>query len=503
MTHLLGYDIGSSSIKATLLDSQSGRAVASATSPATELPIRAVKPGWAEQDPELWWKHVKAATAMIRERAPQELNDVKAIGIAYQMHGLVVVDKKLKPLRPSIIWCDSRAVEIGNKAWKEIGMRKCLSRLLNSPGNFTASKLKWVKQNEPRIYHKIFKAMLPGDFIAMRLSGEVVTTFSGLSEGIMWDYPKGALADLVLSHYGIDPALIAEAKPTFSVQGVVSAAVSEELGLPAGVKIAYRAGDQPNNAFSLGVLSPGEIAATAGTSAVVYGVAAKPVADPLSRVNTFVHVNHSARAPRYGVLLCINGSGILYSWLKHNVAAVEPGQDAYAVMDRGSDQVAAGADGLVVLPYGNGAERSLKNREIGASIHGLNFNIHTRDHLFRAAQEGVVFALMYGVEIMRGMGIEAKTVRAGDANMFKSRVFGQTFATVANATVALYNTDGSQGAARGAGIGVGIYASAREAFAGLQAARRIEPDKKSKPVYREAYGLWKHRLEQRLKASDH
>lgn len=498
MTHLLGYDIGSSSVKATLLEAGSGRAIASATSPAAEMPILAVRPGWAEQAPELWWKHVKAATAEIRARKARELREVKAIGISYQMHGLVIVDKNGRALRPSIIWCDSRAVEIGNKAWKEIGKRKCLSRLLNSPGNFTASKLRWVKENEPRIYAKIHKVMLPGDYVAMRMSGEILTSVSGLSEGIMWDFQKEARADFVLAHFGIDPGLIAEARPAFSLQGELTAAAAKELGLPGGVKIAYRSGDQPNNAFSLRVLEPGEIATTAGTSAVVYGVGNQPNYDALSRVNTFVHVNHSARAPRYGTLLCINGSGILYRWLRHNFAAAGAGGMSYAAMDRAAGRIPVGSGGLVVLPYGNGAERTLENRDLGASIHHLNFNIHSRDHILRAAQEGVVFALIYGVEIMRGLGLKTSVVRAGHDNMFLSPVFGRTFATVAEARLELFNTDGSQGAARGAGIGAGIYRGFREAFAGLKAVRTIDPDRKNRQAYFEAYGLWKQTLEKQL-----
>lgn len=497
MAHLLGYDIGSSSVKATLLEAGSGRAVASATSPADEMPILAVRPGWAEQDPELWWKHVRAATAAIRARRPRELGDVRAIGISYQMHGLVIVDKSGRPLRPSIIWCDSRAVGIGNRAWQEIGKKKCLTRLLNSPGNFTASKLKWVKENEPRLYAKIHKAMLPGDYIALRLSGEILTSVSGLSEGIMWDYRKEGLADLVLDHFGIDPGLIAEARPAFSRQGELTAAAARELGLPRGAEIAYRSGDQPNNAFSLRVLDPGELAATAGTSAVVYGVGDRPTSDPRSRVNTFVHVNHSTRAPRYGTLLCVNGSGILYRWLKYNLAAGSGGLP-YAAMDRAAERIPVGSAGLVVLPYGNGAERTLENRDLGASIHHLNFNIHSREHLFRAAQEGVVFALMSGVEIMRGMGIATGVVRAGNDNMFRSPVFGRTFATITGNRLELFNTDGSQGAARGAGIGAGIYRGFREAFAGLKAVRTIDPDRKNRQAYFEAYGLWKQTLEKQL-----
>lgn len=492
MALLLGYDVGSSSIKATLMEADTGKVLATAASPEKELEIIAKKIGWAEQQPETWWEHVKTAAQKIRSRAKFATADVKAIGISYQMHGLVAVDKNQKVLRPSIIWCDSRAVQIGEKAAENIGKEKCLKRLFNLPGNFTASKLRWVKENEPEIFSKIHKIMLPGDYIAMRMTGQIRTTPSGLSEGIMWAFDSDELAEFVLENYGISTALIADVVPTFSVQGELTAAAAGELGLKAGTKVSYRAGDQPNNALSLNVLNPGEIAVTAGTSGVVYGVSDKKTYDQKSRVNIFVHVNHSKKAPRYGVLLCLNGTGILNSWLKHNFVAGE-GLD-YEQMNALAAEVPVGCDGLVILPYGNGAERTLENRNIGASVHGWNFNMHKRGHFLRAAQEGIVFALNYGLGIMRDMGIRLTTVRAGNANMFLSPLFSEAFATVTQATVELYNTDGSQGAARGAGIGAGIYKGPEDAFVGLQPVKTIEPNAKLAQAYQEAYKRWENVL---------
>jgi len=455
------------------------------------MEILAKQAGWAEQHPETWWEHVKAATAQIKGKATFDPADVKAIGISYQMHGLVCVDKKQKVLRPAIIWCDSRAVSIGEKAAKKIGPTKCLKRLLNLPGNFTASKLKWVKANEPKLYAKIDKIMLPGDYVAMKMTGLVKTTPSGLSEGIMWDYDKDRPAKFVLENYGISTDLIADTVPTFSMQGELTSAAAEELGLASGTPIGYRGGDQPNNALSLNVLKPGEIAVTAGTSGVVYGVTDKAGYDKKSRVNVFVHVNHCAKKPRYGVLLCLNGAGILNSWLKHNVAG--EGLD-YPQMNELAATVPVGAEGLAVLPYGNGAERTLANRDIGASVHGWNFNIHTKAHLLRAAQEGVVFALNHGLDIMRDMDIKLKTVKAGHANMFLSPLFAEAFATVSGATVELYNTDGSQGAARGAGIGVGLYKKPEAAFTGLEPVRKVTPNKKLAAAYQDAGAVWRDYL---------
>ncbi len=494
---LLGYDVGSSSIKATLMEADTGKVLVSASSPEKELEIIAKELGWAEQHPHTWWEHVKTATRKIKAQAKFDAGDVKAIGISYQMHGLVVVDKNNEVLRPSIIWCDSRAVQIGEKAARDIGEEKCLKSLFNLPGNFTASKLKWVKENEPEIYSKIDKIMLPGDYIAMKMTGEIKTTPSGLSEGIMWDFEGDGLADFVLDNYGISSGLIADTVPTFSVQGEMTKAAADELGLSAGTKVSYRAGDQPNNALSLSVLAPGEIAVTAGTSGVVYGVSDKKKYDRLSRVNVFVHVNHSAKNPRYGVLLCLNGTGILNSWLKHNFVA--EGLD-YPQMNKLAAEVSVGSDGLVILPYGNGAERTLENRNIGASVHGWNFNVHKKAHFLRAAQEGIVFALNYGLGIMKEMGIQLKTVKAGNANMFLSPLFAEAFATVTGASVELYNTDGSQGAARGAGIGAGIYKGPEDAFVGLEPVKTIRPNEKLASSYNKAYERWEKVLSQKLRA---
>jgi xylulokinase len=494
MALLLGYDVGSSSVKATLMDAAGGKALASATSPDTELDILAPQIGWAEQAPATWWEHVRKATAAIRASVEFDPAEVKAIGISYQMHGLVCVDADGNVLRPSIIWCDSRAVAIGDKAAGDIGADKCLSRLFNLPGNFTASKLRWVRENEPDVYAKIDKIMLPGDYIAMKMTDRIATTASGLSEGIMWDFVEDGLADFVLDNYEIDRALIAETVETFGEQGRLTAAAAEELGLAAGTPVSYRGGDQPNNALSLGVLEPGEIAVTAGTSGVVYGVGDKKSYDRQSRVNVFVHVNHTREDPRYGVLLCLNGTGILNSWLKHNFAG---GLD-YPEMDAMAAEVPVGSEGLVILPYGNGAERTLVNQNIGASIHGWNFNVHKRPHVLRAAQEGIVFALNYGLGIMKDMGVELKTVKAGHANMFLSPLFAEAFATVTGATVELYNTDGSQGAARGGGIGAGIYADPADAFAGLQPVRTIEPNNELAAAYAEAYENWQAVLNRQI-----
>ena len=483
----LGYDLGSSSIKASIIDTETGKCIASAFYPEQEMPISAPNPGWAEQDPEMWWKNALAATKEVLRNPSVDSEAVAAIGISYQMHGLVAVDKDHRPLRPSIIWCDSRAVEIGDKAFESIGGEKCLSALLNSPGNFTASKLAWVRENEPEVYKKIYKIMLPGDYLAMRLTGEICITPSGLSEGIFWDFTQNEISSMVLDHYGIDPSLIPAVVPVFSTQGRLTAEVADLFGLNKGVPVTYRAGDQPNNAFSLNVLNPGEIAATAGTSGVVYGVSDEIRYDPQSRVNTFAHVNHEKSKNRLGVLLCINGTGILNSWIKKYAA---PSGASYNDMNRMAETVPPGSGGLAILPFGNGSERMLGNKDTGCHIANMNFNIHTGAHMMRAVQEGIVFAFRYGMDIMGQTGIKPQVIRAGHANMFLSPLFGKSLATLTGATIELYNTDGSQGAARAAAIGAGIYFSFSEAFGGLTVVDRILPDPELLPVLEKSYDDW-------------
>lgn len=490
--YLLGYDIGSSSVKAALVDSASGVCVASDFFPKSEAPIKALQPGWAEQNPENWWKYLSEATASVLKKSGVAPADIKAIGISYQMHGLVLLDKERRVLRDAIIWCDSRGVPFGEKAFAELGSEATLSHLLNSPGNFTAAKLQWVKQNEPEIFDRTDKIMLPGDYIAMRLTGEVCTTASGLSEMMLWDFKTNALAGFLMDYFGYDSSIIPEIKDTFCEQGRLTAAAATELGLAEGTPVTYRAGDQPNNALSLNVFNPGEVASTAGTSGVVYGINGTVDYDPCSRVNNFAHVNHSSAQTRIGVMTCISGTGILNSWCKRNIA---PAGISYADMNDLAAMAPVGASGVTVLPFGNGAERVLENRQAGCSFHGINFNIHNRSHLLRAAQEGIVFSFMYGMEIMESIGMKIDKIHAGHANMFLSPVFRDTLAGVSGATIELYDTDGAVGAAKGAGIGAGIYKDNTEAFASLVKLDEIMPASDREP-YIEAYDRWKKYLRQ-------
>jgi len=488
----LGIDIGSSSVKVSLLDIQSGNCCCSSTNPKSEAPINSPQKGFAEQDPEMWWGFICDGVKDIASKF--NMSEVVSIGITYQMHGLVAVDKDVKPVRDSIIWCDSRAVGIGAEALENIGYEKCMDHLLNSPGNFTASKLAWVKRNEPELYAKIWKFMLPGDYAAYKLSGQVATTETGLSEQILWDFKEARRADFVAEYYGISPELIPDIVPSIGVAAKTDAATEKLFGIPEGTPISYRAGDQPNNAFSLNVLNPGEIATTGGTSGVVYGVTDIPKADPASRVNTFLHVNNTADANRYGVLLCINGTGIMNSWIHRNVTS----QLSYAEMNDVAAQAPAGSDGLLVLPFGNGAERVLENRTAGGAIAGLDLVRHNQSHILRATQEGIAFSFRYGIDIMRDLGLNLSVIRAGKANLFLSPLFRSTLATLCGSRIELYNTDGSLGAARGAALGAGFYKTPEEAFATLTKVDEVLPEPEWADALETAYQNWKKELERHL-----
>ena len=486
----IGYDIGSSSIKAALIHAADGSVLDISQQPKKEMPMISLNQGWAEQDPELWWKYACSATRELMANNKITKQEIKGIGISYQMHGLVVVDRQLNPIRPSIIWCDSRAVEIGEKLFQSSGKEKCVAHLLNSPSNFTLSKLKWVKDNEPERYKNIYKFMLPGEYIAMKLTSECITTPSGLSEGIMWDFKEYGLADWLLEGAGIDPALVSDIRPSFSEQGTVTKLAALETGLPKGIPIMYRAGDQPNNALSLGVMEPGQIAATGGTSGVVYAISDKTTTKEHTRINSFAHTNHTATHPRIGKLLCINGTGIQYSWIKNELTHGL----SYNDMNRLAESVPVGTDGLRILPFGNGAERMLENNYKGAQILNLNFNVHKAAHLFRAALEGIAFSFVYGMEILKNEGVNITSIKAGNDNLFRAGIFANTISTLTDSRIEIIETTGAVGAARAAAYASGGFKSIEEATASDKVQLTYEPNTE-KTKFQEAYNGWRRELD--------
>ncbi|TDS17488.1 xylulokinase [Sphingobacterium paludis] len=489
---LLGIDLGTSSIKVSIVDVQTTKRIISAQYPEAEAAILSAQPGWAEQDPNTWWAYTKLAIKKANDSGLYDPKDIQAIGIAYQMHGLVVVDKAHQPLRNAIIWCDSRAVATGDRAMLALQQDDFLASHLNSPGNFTASKLAWVKENEPAVYEKIYKFMLPGDYLSMCLTGEINSNISSISEGVLWNFETNSLSTALLNHYGIDASLVPELRPVFSAYGRLKPEVADELGLARQAQVSYKAGDQPNNALSLNVFEPGEVAATAGTSGVIYAVTDKLLYDKESRVNTFAHVNHSTENPNLGVLLCINGTGIQNSWIKKLTGAAYD----YHQINQHAATVPIGSDGLQILPFGNGAERMLKNKILQAHIEHIDFVRHEGPHLWRAAQEGIAFAFRYGLDILKENGLAPQVIKAGHTNLFLSSVFQQSFAGATGVPVELYENDGSVGAALGAGLGADLYANRGEAFSGLQRLATVDPQEVNR--YEELYQQWKQLLERKL-----
>lgn len=487
--YLLGYDIGSSSVKVALVNANNGSVLGTAQHPETEMPIAAPHPDWAEQNPEDWWKAACAATQILLANTQVRPNQIAAIGIAYQMHGLVVVDTMGKVLRPAIIWCDSRAVSIGNQAFTALGEDFCLKNYLNAPGNFTASKLRWVQENEPAIFDQIDKIMLPGDYIAYRMSDEIYTTVTGLSEGVLWDFEANEPAKRLLDYYEIPTRMLADISPVFGLQGKLTPKAAAELGLIAGIPIGYRAGDQPNNALALNVLRPGEVAATGGTSGVVYAVSERPVFDPQQRVNSFAHVNYTPETPLTGVLLCINGAGSLYRWVREQIGN---SQHNYPAMEALAATVPIGSEGLSILPFGNGAERMLGNQNPGAQIFGLQFNRHEQPHLYRAALEGIAFAFVYGMQAMQEMGIPIHTMRVGNDNLFQSAVFSNTISTLMHVNIEMLETTGAIGAAKAAGVSIGIFNNVEEAMSqGIMPVERYRPESSNLKPLEAAYLRWR------------
>ncbi|MDF1698634.1 MAG: FGGY family carbohydrate kinase [Saprospiraceae bacterium] len=496
--YLLGYDIGTSSIKASLLDVDNNSIIGTISYPDREMDIISKQPGWAEQQPEVWWSHLCIATKKLLSQTLVDPKDIKGIGISYQMHGLVLIDKDHQVLRPSIIWCDSRAVDIGDQAFHHMGESFCLRNYLNSPGNFTASKLKWVKENEPYIYRKIYKILLPGDYINMKLSGSINTTISGLSEGILWNFKEKEKANKLLEHYGIDKRLLPGITPTFSEMGRLNKSAAIQTGLQEGTPITYRAGDQPNNAMSLNVLRKGEVAATCGTSGVVYGIIDRPIYDIGSRVNAFAHVNYEKNYDKIGILLCINGAGITYNWMQKQIAHLGM---SYDEMEELASSIPIGSDGLKILPFGNGAERMLSNKNMGAQIHNLDFNRHTKAHLFRAALESIAFSFIYGINIMKDLGLDMNVIKVGNDNMFKSSIFSSTIASLLGNRIEVIDTTGSSGAARAAGVHSGIFDSVEDAFDKEEPIKIYNP-KNSRGEYQEAYNQWLSLLKNNLENSN-
>ncbi len=481
----IGYDIGSSFIKAALVEVQTGNSIARARVPEVEIAMESQQAGWAEQDPNLWWKYLCKATQKLLAESQIKADQISSVGISYQMHGLVLVDRDLNPLRKSIIWCDSRATSYGERAFKTLGKPYCKDHLLNSPGNFTASKLAWVIENEPELYHKAYKFMLPGDFLAAKLSGVAQTTITGLSEGIFWDFKNDKPSNTLFDYYKIEQSLVPDIVHNFTVQATVSNAGAKATGLRVGTPITYRAGDQPNNAYTLGARNIGDVVATGGTSGVVYALTDQLSGEELTKVNTFAHVNYQPNQKIFGKLLNLNGAGIQYRWLLQL-----SGEVSYEKLNQMALKAPIGCNGLQVFPFGNGAERILDNKIVNGHIRNINFNIHDNNHMVRATLEGIAFALIHGIEILKNDGVVIENLKVGNDNLFLSEVFSKTMANILGITIQMLQATGAEGAAK-AGI-AGDNGGQNDDI--IKITKTIDPDPESQNQSIDSFKNWEKQL---------
>ena len=320
----------------------------------------------------------------------------------------------------------------------------------------------------------------------------MTTTKTGLSEGMLWDYKNNSVADFLLKYYEIDSSLIPKIVPTFGFQCKLNKKGSSECGLLEDIPIYYRAGDQPNNALSLNVLNPGEIAATAGTSGVVFAVTDNVKTNESERINNFLHVNIN-NSISLGKLLCINGAGIQYAKLKNELNI-----NSYDEMNKLSSVVEVGSKQLTYLPFGNGSERMLNNINVGSKMLNFDINIHKKEHVIRATLEGIAFAFVYGMQILINDGVKPKVIRAGNDNLFKSKVFGETISTLINTDIEIYETTGAFGAARAVDLRNRDFNKFENNIIENDFLRTFSPQPNLND-YKNAYNLWVEKLELTLK----
>lgn len=434
----LGIDVGTSSVKVSIVG-EDGVILASATAPASsERAINSPNPNWAEQNPEDWWEDAQQAILNLPLEARLQ---VEAIGIAYQMHGLVLVDSQFQPVRPSIIWCDGRNIQESQILAESLGLDALENRLLNKPGTLTLAKLAWVAEHEPETLAKAHTFGLPGDFIAYKLTGEWSTTKSGYSEMVGWDFGASIPFEEGFRKAGWKLPL-PEARPNLEEGAPIQKVIAEKLGLPPSARVTYRAGDQPNNAFGLGVLQQGETAISAGTSGVLYGIGdSSPGLH--EGINRFLHVNS-----QIGVLMCLNGVGSALAFARRTWFQ----NQSYEALSELASQ-ANPENCPYFFPFGNGAERILSERAFSGFTE-LDFNRHNLPELARSVFEGIAFAYRLGSEKMEKAGCLSKVVNGTESGLLKSSFFAQLLANELQVELILSEGDGSTAAARGAALGI-------------------------------------------------
>ncbi|NMB45770.1 MAG: xylulokinase [Firmicutes bacterium] len=491
MSCMIGIDIGTSGVK-TLVVTETGKIVAQATA---EYPLYHPKAGWAEQDPEDWWQATLTTLKKIGEDLGSDADRVKAIGLSGQMHGSVFLDKSGNVLRPAILWCDVRTADQCRYITETVG-RDELIRHTSNPAleGFTAPKIVWLQQNEPDVYRQVAKVLLPKDYVRYRLTGEIFTEMSDAAGSLLLDVTHRRWSEPVLQALNIDPEILPECRESIDVCGTLTQQVAESTGLPAGIPVAGGGADNACGATGAGIVRPGRVLSSIGSSGVIVVHTDQPQTDPQGKVHTFNH----AIPHRWYVMGVIMAAGLSLKWFRDNLGHLEKqmesltGTDAYDLMSAQAAPTPPGAEGLVFLPYLNGE----RTPHADAYARGVFFGLtprHTRGHLIRAVMEGVVYALRDSVEIIRAMGIPIEQVRAIGGGA-KSPLWRQMQADIMQLEVATLNIDEGPafGAALLAGVCAQVYSSVEEAAENtVRIVHTTEPNRDLTRLYDDYYQLFR------------
>lgn len=490
MAYLLGIDIGTSGTKTVLFD-EAGNTIASALG---EYPLYQPNVGWAEQDPEDWWKATFSTIKAVLGKSGVNPSDVKGVGLSGQMHGAVLLDKDNQVLRKAIIWCDQRSSAECDQITSIIGKERLIEITANPAlTGFTASKVMWVKNNEPEIFEKVKKILLPKDYIRFKLTGEFATEVSDASGMQFMDIPKRKWSSEVLDKLGIDKGLLGDVYESQEVSGKVHKAAAELTGLKEGTPVVGGAGDQAAGAVGNGIVRPGVISSTIGTSGVVFAFSENVSIDPKGRVHTFCH----AVPNTWHIMGVTQGAGLSLKWFRDNFCIEEKrtaelmGIDPYVLMDQEADRVEAGCSGLIYLPYMMGERTPHLDPNAKGVFFGLSAK-HEKQDMLRAVMEGVVYSLKDCLEIIKEMGVDVSEVRASGGGG-KSKLWRQMQSDVFGTEITTINSSegGALGVALLAGVGTGVYSSVPEACdAIIKVKTRQAADMALNAKYQKFYNIY-------------
>jgi xylulokinase len=494
MPHLLGIDIGTSGTK-TLVCDERGKVLATATA---EHAISSPKPGWSEQDPLDWWNATCTATKAVLRKAKVRGGDIGGIGLSGQMHGSVFLGDGEKPLRPALLWNDQRTAEQCTEIESKAGGRERLIEMVANPAltGFTAPKILWVRQHEPRIYGKTKHILLPKDYIRFRMTGEYATDVSDASGMLLLDVKNRRWSDELLSLLEIDKSLLARVHESPEVTGALSREAAKELGLQEGTRVVGGAGDNAAGAVGNGVVASGIVFATLGTSGVVFAHSDTPALDPRGRVHTMCH----AVPGKWCVFGCMLSAGGSFQWFRNQLAHDEVHAarrrkvDPYALLVAEAEKSPAGSDGLFFLPYLTGERCPYPDPCARGGWIGITSRTLRRD-MIRSLMEGVTFGMRDALEIIKSMNIPITQVRAGGGGA-RSAFWRQLQADIYKQPIVMTNaTEGpAYGVALLAGVGTGVWKSVEEACRGtIKQTAKLMPNKKTAGVYDRYYGTY-HKL---------